>query len=124
MKTKILIIALLFFGLKSFSQVHADLDINNIKARLNPGGDLFWDFNSAKYEAPKGSAINSIFAANLWIGGYGAGNQLKIAAQTYRQTGTDFWPGPLDTITVDCPVSVSTSAQWNRVWKINKTMID
>jgi hypothetical protein len=121
---KLLSFALALSGLNSFAQVYADLDINNIKARLNPAGDLFWDFSNAKFEAPKGSGINTIFTGNLWIGGYDAGSQLHMAAQTYRQSGTDFWTGPLDTTTADIQSSVSNSTQWNRVWKINKSTID
>lgn len=124
MKTKLLSLVLMLSGLTSFAQVYADLDINNIKARLNPAGDLFWDFSNARFEAPKGGGASTIFAANLWIGGVDAQSQLHVAAQTYRQNGTDFWTGPLDTTTADIQSSVSNSAQWNRVWKINKSTID
>jgi len=77
-----------------------DLDINNVRAKILTGGDMWWDFISAKYEVPKGSGDYSIFSGSLWIGGLDAGGQLKVAAQTYRQNGNDFWPGPLDTINV------------------------
>ena len=33
------------------------------------------------------------------IGGVDAGGQLKVAAMTYRQGGSDFWTGPLNTTT-------------------------
>jgi hypothetical protein len=46
----------------SAQTANADLDINEVKARLNPAGDLFWDFVSAKFEVPKGHGVNSIFA--------------------------------------------------------------
>ena len=118
MKTKLFIIVLLFFSNTMFAQTSADLDINNIKVGLNAGGDI------GSVEAPKGGGAHSIYAGNLWIGGFDAGNVLHVAAQTYRQTGNDFWPGPLDTINVVCPIAVSTSPQWNRVWKINQTTID
>jgi len=77
-----------------------DMDINNVRTKILTGGDMWWDFISAKYEIPKGGGANSIFAGSLWIGGLDAGGQLKVAAQTYRQNGNDFWPGPLDTINV------------------------
>ena len=78
-----------------------DLDINNVRTTLLNGGDMWWTRSNARYEIPKvepGSgdrSIHSIFAGAIWIGGLDEGNQLKIAAQTYRQTGDDFWPGPL-----------------------------
>lgn len=78
-----------------------DLNINNVRAKLQNGGDMWWDLvNNAKYEVPKvetgQTPANSIFAGAIWIGGIDANNQLKVACQTYRQTGNDFFPGPLD----------------------------
>ncbi|MCS6991313.1 MAG: hypothetical protein NZL95_05575 [Chitinophagales bacterium] len=79
-----------------------DLDINNIRARIHNGGDMWWDLvNNAKYEVPKslpGQPENpsSLFAGAVWIGGIDAQNQLKVAAATYRQSGNDYFPGPLD----------------------------
>jgi len=73
-----------------------DLDLNNVRALIFTSGDMWWDLNnSAKYEVPKGSNRHSAFASALWIGGVDNGGNLKVAAMTYRQTGNDFWPGPL-----------------------------
>jgi hypothetical protein len=77
-----------------------DLDLNNVRTKLLTGGDMWWDLISAKYEIPKGGGVSSVYAGSLWIGGLDAGGQLKVAAQTYRQDGNDFWPGPLDTVNV------------------------
>ena len=83
----------------------ADLDINNVRARILNGGDMWWDLNSvARYEIPKtttgSNAIrkNSLFAGAIWIGGLDPGGNLKVAAMTYRQGGSDYFPGPLDSI--------------------------
>jgi hypothetical protein len=81
----------------------ADLDINNVRTKILNGGDMWWDLSSARYEIPKledANAVrkNSLFAGAIWIGGEDEG-VLKLAAMTYRQSGSDFWPGPLDTIT-------------------------
>src|SRR6478672_10647257 len=64
-----------------------DLDINNVRARLMTGGDMWWDrgTGTAKYEVPKGSGKSSLFAGSVWVGGMGEDNILKVAAQTYRQ---------------------------------------
>ncbi len=85
------------------------LDINNVKARFNSAGDKFWDMTSkAEFEVPKGSGASSLFAGSIWIGGYDAGHQLKMAAQTYRQTGNDFWPGPLtSTASINSATSIA-----------------
>src|ERR1700750_3191473 len=75
-----------------------DLDINNVRARLMTGGDMWWDIGTAeaRYEVPKGTKKNSLFAGSVWMGGYDPSKNLKVAAQTYRQNGNDYWPGPLD----------------------------
>jgi hypothetical protein len=74
------------------------LDINNISTTILNGGDMWWNLSAGSYEAPKGSSLHSIFAGALWIGGVDDDNQIKVAAQTYRQGGNDYWPGPLDNV--------------------------
>ncbi len=77
------------------SKAQSDLNINNVRATILGGGDMWWDLNVARYEVPKGSNKHSMFAGALWLGGVDEGNQLKLAAMTYRQGGNDYWPGPL-----------------------------
>ena len=79
------------------SKAQSDLSINNVRATILGGGDMWWDLNTARYEVPKGSNKHSMFAGSLWLGGVDEGNQLKLAAMTYRQAGNDYWPGPLTT---------------------------
>ena len=74
------------------------LDINNISTTILNGGDMWWTLSTGSYEAPKGSGLHSIFAGALWIGGMDDDNQIKVASQTYRQGGNDYWPGPLDNV--------------------------
>ncbi len=100
---------------------NATLDINQAAAMINSNGDLFTDYNSAQFNVPKGSTTHTINAGALWIGGLDAGGQLKVAAQTYRQTGNDFYPGPI----MNGPgYSTANDALWNKVWKINRSTID
>jgi len=101
-----------------------DLDINNVRARILGGGDMWWDqgLAVARYEIPKGSNKFALFASSLWIGGIDAGGQLKVAAQTYRQTGNDFWPGPLDTI--QSPSSKAICDKYDRHWKITRAEVE
>lgn len=100
------------------------LDINQVKAGIANRGDLHWNFNTgdASYEVPVGSGAHSDFASGLWIGGYDIGNQLHIAAQTYRQGGFDFWPGPLDTI--NASITSTVSNQYDKIWKLNQSDIN
>ncbi len=98
-----------------------DLDVNNVRAHLMNGGDMWWDIPTAtaSYEVPKGSNKNSLFAGSIWIGGKdaAAGGAIRVAAQTYRQSGNDYWTGPLDPATTG--VDFQTCADWDRFWKIN-----
>ncbi len=83
----------------------SELNINNVRARINTGGDMWWDFEVSRYEIPKGSRKTSMFSASLWIGGLDVNGQLKLAALRYRQVGNDYWPGPL---TIDGAASVNS----------------
>lgn len=100
-----------------------DLDINNVRARIMNGGDMWWDLQSTpKYEIPKGSGKYSAFAGALWIGGIDNAGQLRIAAMSYRQSGMDFWPGPLDT--VNASIDDSTCWKYDRIFKLTKAEVD
>jgi hypothetical protein len=100
-----------------------DLDLNNVRALIFTAGDMWWDLNnSAKYEVPKGSNKHSAFASALWIGGVDNGGNLKVAAMTYRQTGNDFWPGPLKL--EDASVTSDVCLAYDRHWKITKKEVE
>ncbi len=106
-----------------------DLDINNVRAQIMNGGDMWWDrgLGVARYEVPKidppGSkpSVSSLFASSVWIGGIDASGNLRVAAQTYRQNGNDFWSGPLDN---SAAVDNSTCNAFDRFWKVNLSDIE
>ncbi|MCB0395956.1 MAG: T9SS C-terminal target domain-containing protein, partial [Flavobacteriales bacterium] len=98
-----------------------DLDVNNVRTRLMNGGDMWWDLNVERYEIPKNSNKHSMFAGSLWIGGFDSGKQLKVAAQTYRQNGTDFWPGPLS---ANGSTDQATCKEWDTHFKINRSVVE
>ncbi len=99
-----------------------DLDINNVRARLMTGGDMWWNIGLGKaaYEVPKGGGASSLFAGSCWIGGYDKQGQLKVAAQTYRQDGNDYWPGALEASATPA-ITAGECSSWDRFWKINKS---
>ncbi|MDW8347493.1 MAG: hypothetical protein RML94_11080, partial [Bacteroidia bacterium] len=105
----------------------AQLDINNVRTTLMNGGDMWWDLvGSPRYEVPKNNTPgatpkHALFAGAIWIGGYDGGGQLRLAAQTYRQTGTDFYPGPLDA-TAD--IDPATCLKYDKHFTVFKSEVD
>lgn len=99
-----------------------DLDINNVRATILTGGDMWWDLVNGKYLVPKPptgqNGPTALFAGSLWIGGIDASNTLKVAGMTYRQTGNDFWPGPLSSATASTDATVCLA--WDKFFKIRK----
>ncbi len=106
----------------------ADLDINSVRAKILNGGDMWWDIfgaQNAAYAVPKPPVgqigPSSQFASSVWVGGYDAGGQLKVAAQTYRQSGNDYWPGPLTSTATTDP---ATCIAWDKFYKINRADVE
>lgn len=97
------------------------LDINSVRAGVSSNGGLFWDYSNQQYEIPAGGTAHTFYAAGLWIGGLDASNQIHLAAQTYRQTGSDFFTGP---VMNQSSYSAANDLLWSQVWKINKSTID
>lgn len=87
------------------AQGNIDQDVNNVRARLNNGGDVWWDRSDGNYIVPKvandETPVSSLYAGGVWLGGIDPGGNLKVAAQTYGNNGSDsdFWAGPIDPIT-------------------------
>ena len=101
--------------------VQSDLAVNNVRARILMG-DMWWDLSNGVYIIPKASGIGSIFAGSLWIGGVDAGGQIKVAAQTYRQTGSDFWPGPLNIS--NATIDASVCAAYDKHFRITRKEVE
>ncbi|MBK7212954.1 MAG: hypothetical protein IPH88_06590 [Bacteroidales bacterium] len=99
------------------------LELNNVRCRINTGGDMWWDFENAQYEIPKGSKKMSMFSAALWIGGIDANGQLKLAAHRYRQVGIDYWPGPLTT-DGSAAITEQVCAAYDKLWYITRPEVD
>lgn len=100
-----------------------DQEINNVRARLLNGGDVWWDLNRGRYVVPKIEAgsgkleVSSLYAGGVWVGGYDPAGALKFMGQTYRRsTENDCWPGPLmdngETCAEDC-------LNWDQFFKVS-----
>jgi len=94
------------------------LNVNNINALISPFGNHFWDLDSSRFEVPKGSGIHSLFNQAFWIGGLDDTSTLHIAAERYRQTGSDYFTGPIST-----SYDTNYLLKWNRLWKLDKEQI-
>jgi len=108
------------------ARAQRELNVNNVRTTILDGGDMWWDLISAKYEIPKVTqqgnvSKNSLFAGALWIGGVSNGN-LRIAAQTYRQNGNDYFPGPLSIGTAS--ITADRCKQFDKIWSVKLTDID
>ncbi len=98
-----------------------DMEINNVRARLTTGGDVWWDGDNGRYIVPKPPPgvpeVSSIFAGAVWLGGRDPGGGLKVAAQDYgRSAGEfDYYPGPL---TPQGTVQKDTCERWDRFFTV------
>jgi hypothetical protein len=104
------------------STSQTDLDVNNVRTTIMAGGDMWWNLSDAQYEIPKGGNKHSMFAGALWIGGVDAGGQLKVAAMTYRQSGNDFWPGPLNTS--NATILSDECNKWDKHFKLERMDVE
>lgn len=104
----------------SVSQI--DQAINNVRARLLTGGDVWWDGNEGRYVVPKVPAgqpeVSSIFAGAVWLGGVDPAGNLKLAAKTYGTASgeSDFFSGPLDPETGK--TDQATCAKWDKFFVV------
>ncbi|RLD37347.1 MAG: T9SS C-terminal target domain-containing protein [Bacteroidetes bacterium] len=100
------------------------LNVNNVRARINTGGDMWWDLtNFSQYFIPANGNATSLYAGSLWIGGLDVNDQLKLAALRFRGSGNDYWPGPL---TIDGTASVDevTCAEYDKHFRMTRAEID
>jgi hypothetical protein len=104
-----------------------ELKYNNVRTIVYTGGDMWWDLvTNARYIIPKTedtrNAVSSSFAGSIWLGGLDAGGQLKVAAMTYRQSGIDYWPGPLDT--TNASADPAECARYDQIFTITRDEVD
>ncbi len=102
------------------------LTINNVRTRINAGGDMWWDLpggTGSKYYIPANGSATSLYAGSLWIAGMDVNHQLKCAAIRFRQVGNDYWTGPL-TIDGSAAIDDKTCAAWDKIFKITRAEVD
>ncbi|MGY6562540.1 MAG: hypothetical protein ACXITV_10570 [Luteibaculaceae bacterium] len=110
------------------SQAVVELDLNNIRARLETG-NIMWmnrQTSTPAYFAPKpppgqpGPA--SIFAGALWMGGIAPDGVLKLGANKFRSGGrNDFFTGPLEAGTGE--TNLEDCNRWDRFFPISQAEV-
>lgn len=99
-----------------------NLDANNISMPISSSEDFGINYQTGETtRSPKGSCKSNIFSGSLWLGCV-VNNEVHLAAQTYRQGGIEFVPGPINK---GFPIYDSImQKKYNRLWKIDKPTID
>ena len=97
---------------------------NNIRAYIPNNGGLFFDGQNGSFQVPYNSnasqQTSTIFAGGLWLGGYDSGGNLKMAAQTYNQTGRDYFSGALDD---NGAIDTFYDCFYNQVWQVKSNEV-
>ncbi len=104
-----------------------DQSINNVRARLSTGGDVWWNRQEGLYIVPKPAEgqlpVSSIFAGGVWVGGTTRAQSLKLAGVTYRSLNNNFdwYPGPLNEKGItDQPIC----ANWDQFFKVTAVEVN
>ena len=102
-----------------------NLNINNVRALLQVGGDVWWDLDNGSYVVPKQASredeVSAIFSGSVWVGGLTPSGSIKLAAGPNgayygRQGAVDWYSGPLDVEGItDKPIC----DDWNTFFKVD-----
>jgi hypothetical protein len=112
------LLALLGIQLPAISQTNADLEVNEIRARVNARGVLFHNsaISNCLFEVPVGHGTHAIYTTNFWMAGYKSSVNLKVAAGTDGYSGNDYAYGPI----ANDYSSQEYIDRYNRVWYITR----
>lgn len=101
------------------------LNINNVRAMLQVGGDVWWNLDRGQYivpvPEPGDDEVSAIFSGSVWVGGLDPVGNIKLAAGPngayYQRDGSvDWYSGPLDSMGVtDKPIC----DDWNTFFEVD-----
>lgn len=95
------------------AQAEAYLNVGAVRARILNDGGLFFRGQQNVYEVPKGSGIQAVFNASLWMTGKVGGN-IRSTASTYGLR--ELWPGPIP----PSGGSPTDCAPFDRLWSVKR----
>ncbi len=97
------------------------LSVNNHKIAIQSNGDYHRssDLTQSISEFPNSSGTNCVYAQSIWLGGINQNSELKLAANVYRQSGLDFYPGPIATT-----YTTAYDNLYDNVWHLTKDEIE
>ena len=101
-----------------------ELNVNNVRALLLNGGDVWWDREDGRYIVPNVTSkpVSSIFAAAVWVAGFNGGS-LKGACRMYGYDNKhDWFPGPLNDN--NGQITIQECSNWDRFFEVRGDEID
>lgn len=107
---QILVGVMLFAGSTWAQRATESLSINSLALKASSDGHI----EEMKIATTSGMLL---YAGQLWLAAKDQNDSLLLAANMFRQGGADFIPGPISS-------DPNAMLKYNKVWKINRTMID
>ncbi len=97
-------------------------EVNDLSLELRVGSLLNQSHEAGiALEYPPNSNKGILYGSNLWMGGIDEWSELRVAAQTFREIGNDFFAGPINDLGT---TNQSTCNQYDRFWTTSRTDID
>jgi Fe-S cluster assembly iron-binding protein IscA len=99
---------------------------NNVESRVGGSGLHFNSFFddillgiSKTFKIKDLGCARPLFNGTLWIGALDSNNKIYTSAETFRQSGKDFWSGP-----IEYAFDSIRRNDFLKIWKVNKETID
>jgi hypothetical protein len=95
-----------------------DMHVNNVRARIFAGGNLFNDkYYGGNYFTPASSSppVSAINGVGVWMGGVDRSGSIKVSAVSYSLDGSDFYSGPLDILGT---TEATACDQWDKIFTV------
>ncbi|TAE84126.1 MAG: T9SS C-terminal target domain-containing protein [Bacteroidetes bacterium] len=113
-------------SLERYERLIERLDANNLSTIFLTGADFGWDLNRNLSHFPKTNCKTNFWAGSIWLSD-SVNGEVHTAAQTYRQQGYDFYPGPInkiDGIAVAHPFKERIENEYSKPARVKKSDID